>query len=514
MGTKQSKNTDSLIVTGILGDADFCRRTNAIIRNYRNSSETFAAPLADAWSAILTNRPNLIILEIGFWHSDRSHSILRQVLSQVRDRNGRDVFIAVVLSSPEKLGYGGDLLYANPTDLEPSGIVDTFLALPPSHMPSLPSLTDQIENLYDLVEYEFQRRAEGSTPLPALGDFGWVQSLSDPRSRELWMKWLPRYASYTNENPIILGNTGTGKTNFARALHMLSGRTGDFVSITPRDFSSSELIQVELFGSVAGAYTGAVDKWGLVHAAQGGTLFIDELQSIDKDLQGKLITFIENKIYRRVGSSDSNEADVRFVFASNRTLYEMVNSDTLRDDFAYRLERVQLDLRPLESRRLDVASALAYSLAKIHRQRPLRNPISGVSGTAFRKLIGGRWPGNLRQLENTTARLCELADMGDTTLIDDSVVRQALESTLSFAVSTPPEVFTAAAEKLARMEEARVLTDLKTSLEKYTEIVRITALDAAGGDLNKASRLIDDDPHLLDLVAQRIIAEQEVKRIE
>ena len=206
----------------------------------------------------------------------------------------------------------------------------------------MPQLTDQMMHVIRLYAHELDRRSRGALPLQPLGSEGWVQSLADLSSRELWMRWLPRYASYTNENPIIIGETGTGKTNLAYALHRLSGREGEFVSVTPRDFSSAELVQAELFGAVAGAYTGAVDKWGLVKSAEKGTLFIDELQSIDKDLQGKLITFIENKTYRRVGSAESIEADVRFVFASNKTLYEMMESDILRHDFAYRLERVQL----------------------------------------------------------------------------------------------------------------------------------------------------------------------------
>ena len=145
--------------------------------------------------------------------------------------------------------------------------------------------------------------------------------MCDPASRNVWMRWLPRYARYVNENPLIAGPTGSGKTRLADALHELSGREGPFISITPRDFSSTELVQAELFGAVAGAYTGAVEKWGLVKRADKGTLFIDELQSIDKDLQGKLITFIENKTYRRVGEAESHRADVRFIFATNQDIF-------------------------------------------------------------------------------------------------------------------------------------------------------------------------------------------------
>jgi transcriptional regulator with PAS, ATPase and Fis domain len=481
-----------------------------VLRSTFAGIKSQTGPLAEGWSILLTQRPNLLIIEVGFVHTDRRHALLRQFLHQVRDRFGSDIYVAIALTSPETLSFGGDLLYANPRDLEPSGYVDTYVASPPSSIPSVLSLSEQVINVVRLYSHELKRRAEDKAPLPALGAQGWVQSLSSPQSRQLWMQWLPRYASYTNENPLILGATGTGKTNLARALHNLSGRKGEFISITPRDFSSSELVQVELFGAVAGAYTGAVDKWGLVKSAEGGTLFIDELQSIDKELQGKLITFIENKSYRRVGSAESIKADVRFVFASNRSLYDMMQTETLRDDFAYRLERLQLDLRPLESRRLDICSALAYSLAKIRRQRPLQNHITGINSSAYRQLIGGHWPGNLRQLENSTARLCEIADMEGKSLIEEDMVRQVMDSTFSATLFTTSEVLLQAAHRLAAEGPERLLNSLEEGVEQYIEFIRVMALEATGGNLDEAAQLIQEDPQLLEVIAQSILSNREM----
>ncbi|MCB0339613.1 MAG: sigma 54-interacting transcriptional regulator, partial [Bdellovibrionales bacterium] len=342
----------------------------------------------------------------------------------------------------------------------------------------------------------------------------WVHSLADPNSRELWMRWLPRYAAYTNENPIILGETGTGKTRLAHALHLLSNRSGPFVSITPRDFSSSELVQAELFGAVAGAYTGAVDKWGLVKSAEKGTLFIDELQSIDKDLQGKLITFIENKRYRRVGSADTTEADVRFVFATNQSIEDMVSSDTLREDFAYRLERVQLELRPLRERRLDISAALGHALAKLRRQRPQANPIMGMTSTAYRMLFCHNWPGNLRQLENTVAKLCEYTDMRDHELIDEVAVAHVFDSRLSGTAATIGEVLAQASLKLARYALSKKPEDIETSIERFRAEIRSSALESTGGDIIKAAHLIGENEHLLELFSQSAYAQKEIELIE
>jgi len=443
-----------------------------------------------------------VLFEIGLSYSDRSHVSLRSLLGELRTRFGTSLYTIAALTDSHKLFFGGDLLYGSERDLSPSLWIDSFIATPPSIMGTLPSLFEQAAHAVRLAGAEMQRRESGHIPLPALGAPGWAQSLAAPKSRELWMRWLPRYASYTNENPIIIGQTGTGKTNLAYALHILSGRKGQFVSITPRDFSSSELVQAELFGAVAGAYTGAVDKWGLVKSAEKGTLFIDELQSIDKDLQGKLITFIENKAYRRVGSAESTAADVRFVFASNRELYDMMDSDILRHDFAYRLERVQLDLPPLQLRRLDVSAALAHALAKVRRQRPSALQIFGLNQNAYRLLFSHGWPGNLRQLENTVAQLCELADLEGASIITEDMVAAVFEHRSRGLSLTVSDVVSHAAAELSRHALRGSAPSVEGSLNKFLELIRSGAIEACGGDLSKAASLIGEDRQLLELLNQ------------
>ena len=504
----QTRKLDNLDLA-LIGSPDFCRQIRAFIQSSAPEINLTSGLLAEAWSMILTHRPNAIILEIGLQYAERNHSLVRKFLAQLRDRFHREVYVIVVLGAPEKFFFGGDLLFSSETDSTPSGFVDTFVAIPPGAIPSIPSLQEQVLHALTMSALELTRRADGKMPLPALGEDGWVQSLADLKSRELWMQWLPRYASYTNENPIIIGQTGTGKTNLAYALHLLSGRKGQFVGITPRDFSSSELVQAELFGAVAGAYTGAVEKWGLVKGAEKGTLFIDELQSIDKDLQGKLITFIENKSYRRVGSSESVAADVRFVFASNITLYDMMDSDVLRHDFAYRLERVQLELHPLYMRRLDISSALAYALAKVRRQRPHAFPVYGLNSAAYRLLFGHPWPGNLRQLENSVAQLCELADMSERHIIDEQAVSQVFESKLRGIATTSSDVISQAAMAVAQSTMRGSAMALRTGVDKFLEMVRCVALEASGGDPERAARLVGDDSNMLAVFAEAGAAARE-----
>ena len=327
------------------------------------------------------------------------------------------------------------------------------------------------------------------------------------------MRWLPRYARYINENPLIVGPTGSGKTRLAAAMHNLSGRSGPFISITPRDFSSSELVQAELFGSVAGAYTGAVDKWGLVRKAEKGTLFIDELQSIDHDLQGKLITFIENKAYRRVGEAESQTADVRFIFATNRPLKELVDDGRLRDDFAYRLERLQIELPPLENRRLDIAAGLCFCLAKVMRERLEATTgqkggnadlkaIYGFTSKAYRLLFAVDWPGNLRQLENTVAKLIELARIRELSLIDETCALIAINSMLGHKPLNPADVFLRASERLVRENINHPVVRFLDYLNRASANARSAALEATGGDVTRAADLIGDSVRALNIFSE------------
>lgn len=493
---------ESPLVTCIVGGSTFTSTMRSALASQGPSTATTTCLPGEAWATVLEQHPHLLIVEIGRHHGDTNHNALRQLLTSVRQRFGHQTFVALALTAPERLFFGGDLLFAPSPSLDPSGLVNAFLVDPPSNIVTLPSLTAQAIHLVQLVRTDLVRVAKGGPPLPPLGDAAWPQSMADSASLETWMRWLPRYADYTEENPLIVGETGTGKTRCAHAIHLLSGRTGKFVSITPRDFSSSELVQAELFGAVAGAYTGAVDKWGLVKSAERGTLFIDELQSIDKDLQGKLITFIENKIYRRVGSAETVSADVRFVFATNRPLDDLMKSGTLRDDFAYRLERVQVELEPLRVRKLDIAAATAFALAKIHRQRPRASVVQGLTREAFRIVFRHPWPGNLRQLENSIARLCEVCDVNGASLVDQRMGTRLLGDTVDPSAVSSSEIFTRASLMAGAAFQQSAISSLQEGIEQFTTSLRAEALTATGGDIAASAHLIKDDEQMLRTFAR------------
>ena len=515
-------NKGSIFHLCIAGSADFVRRMSLCADALCSKPEylqlkSFPANLAEFKIVAIENRVQALMVEIGLRTSKADLLWIRQNLSELRDRFGKEIYIILTLTSPEKCAALGDLLFADEKNLDSSGLADNLIVCPPHGFPFALTLEAQLQDCLLCILKLFADSPAQLSMLPALGDPSWVPTMADPESRLVWMRYLPRYALYTRESPLVVGETGSGKTKLAAALHALSGRKGPFISITPRDFSNTELVHAELFGAVAGAYTGAVDKWGLVKKADKGTLFIDELQSIDLDLQGKLITFIENKTYRRVGDTEVHFADVRFVFASNKTLQQLVAEGKLRDDFAYRLERLQLTLKPLHERRLDIAAAICYALGKVARERfessnknsnnyQISHSPEGLTQAAYRRLYSASWPGNLRQLENTLARLAELANLKGLRIIDEQTVSDTLQDMLGAKEESSGNVIIAAAQSISRKAVEQQNISLREALAMLEEFALTKALETTAGDTQKAAELLNESPKTLELFASTRVA--------
>lgn len=209
----------------------------------------------------------------------------------------------------------------------------------------------------------------------------------------------------------VLGETGTGKERVARALHERSRRRGrPFVAVNVASLSD-ELFEAELFGHARGAFTGAVQaREGLLMQAQGGTLFLDEVADLSRRAQVKLLRFLQEGEYRRVGENELRRADVRIVSAAHRDLEACVAAGTFREDLLYRLNTIVLRLPPLRERGDDVL-LLARHFARAAASRAGR-PEPKWSATLGPALQRQTWPGNVRQLENEMARLLALAGEG------------------------------------------------------------------------------------------------------
>lgn len=211
---------------------------------------------------------------------------------------------------------------------------------------------------------------------------------------------------------LITGESGTGKELIAQAIHRLSNRAnGAFIDLNCAAFQES-LLESELFGYEAGAFSGAkARKLGLIELADGGTLFLDEVTELPAALQAKLLRAIETRTFFRVGGVRKVEVNVRIVAATNRNLDAVVNQGTFRSDLLYRINSFQIHLAPLRERPEDVAPLADHMLKQLAGANPPQ-----VDPEVMEKLREYSWPGNVRQLRNCLERAVLLANNGRITV--------------------------------------------------------------------------------------------------
>lgn len=202
---------------------------------------------------------------------------------------------------------------------------------------------------------------------------------------------------------LLTGESGTGKTTIARMIHNLGPRAGKaFVAVNcaslPRD-----LIEAELFGHVKGAFTEAGEaRPGRAEIADGGTLFLDEIGDLPLELQPKLLTFLQEKTFQRIGSDSEVQVDVRVISASHQDLAALCEERRFRPDLYYRLNVLKLHIHALRERQGDIPTLAAAILERIARRRGIENIT--LSQDASRRLMNHSWPGNIRELENIIER--------------------------------------------------------------------------------------------------------------
>lgn len=226
---------------------------------------------------------------------------------------------------------------------------------------------------------------------------------------------LARKVATTNTTVLLTGETGTGKEVFAHAIHNNSNRTGGpFVALNCSAFSK-DLLESELFGHKAGAFTGASkDKKGLIEEARGGTLFLDEIGEMSPDLQPKLLRLIENGTYIRVGDTKEQKADVRLIAATNRNLKQEVEQGQFREDLYYRIAVFNIELPALRQRANDIPLLVSHYL-KIYSDRINKN-IRSTAKDVQDILVIHDWKGNIRELKNVIERAVILEDSDTLTL--------------------------------------------------------------------------------------------------
>jgi DNA-binding NtrC family response regulator len=241
------------------------------------------------------------------------------------------------------------------------------------------------------------------------GRFAFQNVISkSPRMHDVFE--LIEQVSASTATVLIVGETGTGKEQVARAIHNASSavRKGDFVPVNCAAVPET-LLESELFGHEKGSFTGALgQRKGRFEQADGGTLFLDEVGDIPPSMQVKLLRVLQERKFERVGGAASIEVDVRVIAATNRPLEKMIKDGSFREDLYYRLNVIRMDLPPLRERAEDIPVLAGFFASKYARPgHPLQ-----IAAEAMEVLLAHPWPGNVRQLENAIERACVTARDG------------------------------------------------------------------------------------------------------
>ncbi|HTN07934.1 sigma-54 dependent transcriptional regulator [Agriterribacter sp.] len=220
---------------------------------------------------------------------------------------------------------------------------------------------------------------------------------------------LARKIAGSDATVLLLGETGTGKEVFANAIHQNSKRKNNSLVAINCSAFNKELLEGELFGHKAGAYTGAVkDKKGLIEVADGGTLFLDEIGELHIDLQAKLLRFLENGEFIKLGDTKISKANVRIIAATNRNLKNDVTEGHFREDLYYRLNVFIIEIPSLRERTEDIPLLIHYFLARIAEKE--NTPLIRAGKEALQLLQQYSWKGNIRELKNVLTRAVILVD--------------------------------------------------------------------------------------------------------
>ncbi len=276
---------------------------------------------------------------------------------------------------------------------------------------------------------------------------------------------LERIAASPATTVLLTGETGTGKDLAAKAIHYNSERASKpFVNITCSALPE-QLLESELFGHERGAFTDArQQKRGLLETADGGTVFLDEIGEMTPGLQAKLLRFLEERTFKRVGGLNDIRVDVRVVAATNRDLEDAVKAGRFREDLFYRLQVMPVRLPPLRERVGDIRLLVAHYIDRYNRE--FRKHVRGLQPAAQALLDQYRWPGNVRELRNAIERAMLLADNG----------LLGVEDFVTLSRSAPTSIFRLPPEGV--------------DLETVERQLLVQALQRAGGNQTQAGHLL------------------------
>jgi DNA-binding NtrC family response regulator len=297
---------------------------------------------------------------------------------------------------------------------------------------------------------------------------------------------LIKASAPTRSTILLQGESGTGKELVARAIHLNSDRANAPFIVVNSGSLPPDLLESHLFGHVKGAFTGAVsDKKGLFEAADKGTIFFDEISSLNPETQAKLLRVMQDREFMRLGGTSTIKVDVRVIAATNSDLEELIEEKKFRQDLFFRLNVIKIELPPLKDRKEDIPLLVKHFLDLYSEEN--KKEISGITEDVMEVLEGHEWPGNIRELENIIERAVVLTK---TKLI-------TRESLPSFLYSSQEKQLTAlsSAPNFRTLREQTHLLQRKWILE---------ALKKTSGVQKEAAQLLGVKPTTLNEMIKRL----------
>ncbi len=273
-------------------------------------------------------------------------------------------------------------------------------------------------------------------------------------------------AAANDSSVLVCGETGTGKELFVQSIHVASKRKEKPFIAQNCAALPANLLEGILFGTVEGAFTGATNRVGLLEAADGGTVFLDELNAMPLALQAKLLRFLQDGKVRRLGEIKSKKIDVRIIAALNQSIDEALNAGVLRRDLYYRLSTIVFELPPLRERRDDILLLTEHFISKINKA--MKRSTEGIDEEVTQIFLAYHWPGNVRELEHVIE--------GAISMLDDNTI----------TVAELPTKLLRAANR--RRDIASESLNLSVEISKLERALIEKAMTATGGNITAAAK--------------------------
>lgn len=364
---------------------------------------------AEIPALLRARRYDVILLDMNFHRAKHTGQEGLEWLQKIRELDPEAVVVLITAYGDVELAVQGIKNGATDFVLKPWDN-DKLLAT----LHSALRLKNSQDKADQLESRQLGRNLAEARDLPAL--------IFKSKAMQQVLDTIQRVAA-TDANVLLLGENGTGKDLVAQAIHAQSARTqGNFVKVDLGALTES-LFESELFGHVKGAFTDARDdRPGRFEAADGGTIFLDEIGNLSLGQQAKLLTVLQNRTIIRVGSNRVRPVNVRVIAATNQNLFEAVKNRTFRQDLLYRINTIEVKLPPLRERPEDIEP-----LAEHFRQefaRKYNRPVRGLGAALLKELYRYPWPGNVRELQHAVERAVIMAQ-GDTLLPEDFFFREA-----------------------------------------------------------------------------------------